>query len=283
MLPSFNTNFNKIYHKITIYITCALIFSLMSACTPQISTLHPTPPTHRTKKEIIHKIRGWDRSLHSISGMAMVKLSCHGRTYPWVRCHLSWVKYQNRVLIRITGLAIFGRRIFDFLAGPSGIYLYLPSQHAVFVTNYPEAAILLGTDPTFFAQELRLILDPFHIFNHRKITLHMRPFNAWARVQLRPFKTASISLDLTSCKITRLSLPDILVHYSRYTYLPQDTYYPNNVNISSKLEYMTIKIHFESLESNTLSAAMRIFNPVCFNKIPHYPFSVLLANIRRTK
>jgi len=222
----------------------------------------------------------------SLTARGNLTFSFRGQTQPRIKGLLRWVRTQDDLRVRLTGIGAFGMTVFDCLLGQGALYLYVPSKEAVYVGRNEE--ILEGRSFGDLIQEVGWFLSPWAVFHAEDwetvpCDRDAADGSGAGGLCLIFFTGAQLGFahfDEATMAPFSLELPDISVHYDSPVGLRDGTPYPSRISARLREFPLTVQVHLKEMKVGSLAPADEMFDPSPFLGLPMLPLQGLFDHPR---
>jgi hypothetical protein len=256
---------------------CAL---LSPAATPQLK------PLREISAPVSEALEHQARLPASLSAKALVQFTIKGKTQPRVRGMINWVRTEDGLKFRATGLGAMGVTVFDCLISDSWFYLYIPSHGVIYTANFNNDTLPDGVGLSRLADEAVLVLAPWSAYEIDGRNISECGGGHGERELAHPLCIAFaengqrglVGLDPKTLAPLYLRLQDINVRYGASNELSDGSPYPDSFH----LEIAGLKLQIDISLKEVLSARPddSIFDPMPFCQGRIAPLSILLDRIK---
>ncbi|MGQ9813424.1 MAG: hypothetical protein ACUVQ2_08655 [Dissulfurimicrobium sp.] len=250
------------------------------AATPQLK------PPREISAPVLDALKHQAKLPAALSAKALAQFIIKGKTQPRVRAMINWVRTDDGLKFRATGLGVMGVTVFDCLISDGWFYLYIPSHGVIYTANFNDDTLSDGLGLSRLADEAILVLAPWSAYeidgrdilecgdSYREKGLGHSLCIAFAENGQRGL----VGLDPKTLAPLYLRLKDINVRYGASNGLSDGSPYPNGFH----LEIPGLKLQIDISLKEVLSARPddSIFDPMPFCQGRIAPLSILLDRIK---
>lgn len=282
----FNSNLLRI--KAVLLISSLILFEggcalFSNTSTPQLNSLK------EISAPISNALEHQARLPAGLSAKAWVQLTIKGKAQPKIRGMISWVRTDDGLKFRATGLGVMGVTMFDCLISDGWFYLYIPSQGIIYTANCSDDTLSDDTGLSRLADDLILVLAPWSAYeiDGRGISecgggYEERDLPHSLCIDFtQNGQRGVVGLDPKTLAPIYLSLKDINVYYKTSSGLSDGSPYPDSFH----LEIADLKLQIDMSLKDIIATRPddSIFDPMPFCQGRIAPLSILLDRIKDGK
>ena len=222
-----------------------------------------------------------------LKAKAMVQFTLKGKPQPKVRGVINWVRTEDGLKLRVTGLGPMGVTVFDCLVSQGWFYLYIPSHGVIYTANLDDAAPY-GDSLNGLADDAALVLAPWSAYAKYGKEISKCPAGQVGDSSQSPLciqfmeygQRGVVGFDPLTLAPIYLKLHGLDVKYDAPVVLSDGSPYPTGFHLGITRLTLDIDVTLKDIEASEPSSQASLFDPSPFCQGRIVPLYVLLQGLK---